>query len=105
MLHELKSITYTVKTILQNKEDTRDDDNKLIQEVWLKQFPGLLNMNSKRLLYHLQKKHLCSTKSIIRIRQKIQQDNVEFRGKYYYARQDKQEPQMRKFFKSKLILK
>ena len=102
MLHELKSITYTVKSILKTIPETRDNDNKLIQEVWLKQFPGLLNMDAKRLLYHLNTKHLCSTKSIVRIRQKIQQEG-EFRGNYYNERQQ-EEKQVRAFFKTKLII-
>ena len=85
MLHELKSIKYTVKSILRTNPETRDDDNKLIQQVWLVQFPGLLNMSAKRLLFHLKKKHLCSTKSIIRNRQMIQQGG-EFIGKYHLER-------------------
>jgi len=85
MLHELKSIKYTVKSILNSKPETRDNDNLLIQEVWLSQFPGLLNMNAERLLLHMKMKRLCSTKSIIRNRQRIQQEG-EFRGKFYNER-------------------
>ena len=103
MLHELKSIKYTVKSILRTNPETRDDDNKLIQAVWAKQFPGLLDMSAGRLLFHLRKKHLCSTKSIIRKRQHIQQQG-EFIGKYYIQRHQ-EEVIVRTYFKTKINIK
>ena len=103
MLHELISIKYTVKSILRTNPETRDDDNKLIQAVWIKQFPGLLNMSAERLLFHLNKKHLCSTKSIIRNRQHIQQQG-EFLGKYHSQRKQ-EELIVRSYFITKLKMK
>jgi len=96
MLHELINIKHTVKSILKENPRARDDDNILIEKVWLIQFPGLLNMSSERLLLHMKMKRLCSTKSIIRLRQKIQQEG-EFRGNHYYDRHIEKE-KCRKYF-------
>lgn len=103
MLHELKSIKHTVKSILRSNPETRDDDNILIEKVWLIQFPGLLNMSTERLLLHMKMKRLCSTKSIIRIRQRIQQEG-EFIGNNHIKRHQ-EKFKIKQYFSTKFKIK
>ena len=98
LLYELKSIKGTVYTILKQNPETRNNDKKLIKEVWRKQFPGLLNMSSERLMYYLLNNKLANPESIRRNRQKLQEENENLRG-YVYKMRHQAEKEFREYIK------
>jgi hypothetical protein len=79
--------------LLQKKEYLRDDDKKLMFNVWAKQEPKLNNSDYKywdfAKIYISGK--LASSGSIIRSRAKLQEEFPELRGENYKGRQQHQE--------------
>lgn len=70
----------------------RDDDNKLIANIWQdelvsKHGENYDKMSARDLLFHFSRKHLSSPESIRRMRQKIQELHPMLRGTTYQQRQ------------------
>lgn len=91
---KLQNISHTVKRILVNCPETREDDNLLILKVWAIQNP-VLRTNPNFLFWDFakdfKKKKYASTESIRRSRAKLQEEFPELRGKNYKNRQNHQE--------------
>jgi len=89
------TIQEQVKQLLIDKPSNRDDDNKLVANIWNKEL-NALKMSAKiisafELLQLLADGKLTNSDSITRARRKIQEEYPELRGEHYRARQNKQE--------------
>ena len=85
MLQTILSIKDKVKTLLEDHPHLRDDDNKLIANIWHHQTKGM-GIDAFDLLKLLSKGKLISTEAICRARRKVQETYPETRGKKYYER-------------------
>lgn len=88
MIAKIKNITGTVRRILINHPETRDDDHLLYLKVWAEQNPQLRTPSTT--FYGFAQDFLAEryadTESIRRTRQKLQEQHPELRGKKYRAR-------------------
>jgi len=102
-LKQYKGLQEVVKTFLENREDLRDSDPKLIANVWRKEIETLAQKKGALegmsafdfMAYYLVPEKISSADTITRARRKIQQDNEHLRGKNYKERQA-QEKEFRK---------
>lgn len=82
----------TVKDLLTNVESLRDDDNRLILNVWAIQNPNLKYETSfKYFADQFASGKLAPAESIRRVRQALQKEFVHLRGKKYAERHKHQE--------------
>lgn len=97
MIQKVKSISDTVKFVLQQVPDSRDNDRLLMFKVWKKENPAL---DSNPCVYSFAKDFIAGSysdpESIRRSRQKIQEQHPELRGRTYGNRKGVQEPEMRR---------
>lgn len=80
-----------VKNLLERLDYCREDDNRLIANIWLSDAGGVkavANMMAMDFLSEIAKGNLTSAESIMRCRRKIQEEIPELRGKNYRARKD-----------------
>jgi len=91
-LDKILKVKPIVLEILKTNLESRDDDNILILNVWEKQF----KIETKKIdefNNYIEFKHLLLNgrlsppESITRSRRKLQEDNIELRGKLYDERQ------------------
>lgn len=79
-----------VEKLLKKHPELKDDDNRLVANVWSKNLIhnkiNPLEISADELLRILSKGLLPNTESIRRIRQKLQQEFPELRGKKYLKR-------------------
>lgn len=78
-----------VKELLTNKPHLRDDDHKLMSNIWLRELGGMpaaTNLSSFEFLNLFSQNRLTSPESIRRCRQKIQELYPELRGTSYNER-------------------
>jgi hypothetical protein len=94
-VEELKNLKDHVYRELMNCESSRDDDNKLIANLWFKMCKkrgsDLFELPSINLLQMLINKHLPSGDSITRCRRKLNEQYPDTRGKSYKGRKKEQE--------------
>lgn len=88
---KLKPVRERVKNLLEKKPHLRDDDQKLIANIWYqdnenKIFAG----TADQLLRALADGKLTNFESIRRVRQKLQEQHPSLRGTKYKDRQDHQ---------------
>ena len=93
----MKDLTETVKTILKEKPDARDDDFHLIGYVYKQTNPEIINVPFRTLMWYHTRYDLPSFETIRRTRQKLQHDYPELRGKCYEKRINKQTEYIDKF--------
>ncbi len=93
MLHQIKNIKKKVFQLLTEKPHLRDDDNKLIANIWNEEIGKDENNKHKSLtttafcfLEAIASGTHTSPESIRRIRQKIQEQNEHLRGTSYKNR-------------------
>jgi hypothetical protein len=89
MLKEMQQIKQTVKNLLEKRPELRDDDNRLIANIYLQEAGGLSvlqNMSAQQFLGEFSKGKFSKTESIRRVRQKLQENHPELRGKKYNNR-------------------
>ena len=89
MINKIKNIKDTVRRILINHPETRDDDRLLCLKVWAEQNPNLRSPYTSFYGFaqdFLSEKY-ADTESIRRTRQKLQNQHPELRGRNYMARQ------------------
>ena len=88
MIEKIKSVKARVKRLLENKPHLRDDDDKLIPNVWHAQIGAakIKNMSAFDLLTLLSEGQLINPESIRRVRAKLQEDNEYLRGENYIDR-------------------
>lgn len=88
MIRKIHNIKETVRRILINHPETRDDDHLLYLKVWAEQNPQLRTPSTT--FYGFAQDFLAEryadTESIRRTRQKLQEQHPELRGKKYRAR-------------------
>ena len=87
MIKELKE---TVKKLMEEYTDLRDNDNELIYAIWAKecQMKGLPS-DSYNILSQFRQKQLSSPDVITRARRHVEEENENLRGKTYEKRQIK----------------
>ena len=101
-LKQYKGLQKVVKTFLEKREDLRENDSKLIANVWRDEVEAIRGKGALNeitafdffALYLAQEK-ISSADSITRARRKIQQEDCNLRGKNYKERQ-LQEKEFRK---------
>jgi len=84
-----------VQTLLTEYPHLRDDDNKLIANMWTSEMGGakhLKTLTGFDVMSVLASSQLTNSESIRRCRQKIQEHNINLRGKSYKKRKDNQDP-------------
>jgi hypothetical protein len=88
----LKENYQRVKDLLITKPETRDNDNLLLSIIWgedieqVGEFGSKYNVFLCDFLKHLAKGELTNAESVRRVRQKIQEQCPELRGKNYRLR-------------------
>ena len=75
-----------VQHVLKKHPVLRDDDNRLIANIWFKKLPNINELNGKALLKMIAKGKLPSFASIVRCRRKIQQEDKALRGELWDKR-------------------
>lgn len=90
MIEQIKSLKAKVTQLLIDKESNRDSDNKLIANVWYAQIGGssIAKMSAMELLQMVSEGRLSSPESIRRVRQNVQETNLNLRGKSYKKRKE-----------------
>jgi deoxyribose-phosphate aldolase len=84
-----------VTKLLTEYPHLRDDDNKLIANIWTSEMGGskyIKTITGFDAMHFIASSQLTSSESIRRTRQKIQEHNVTLRGKSYKNRKDNQDP-------------
>lgn len=93
-----------VEKLLKENPALRDDDNRLVANVWNKNLIhnkiNPLEISAYRLLEILSKGSLPNTESIRRIRQKLQQEFPELRGEKYNKRHSLQDSVKEQLFET-----
>jgi hypothetical protein len=79
-----------VKLRLEASTKVRDDDALLIAEIWRDQLDEIGAKSSYDVLNAIAGKLLHSPESIRRSRQKVQRDNPNLRGVFYFKRHEKE---------------
>jgi hypothetical protein len=85
-LKEMKGIRPKIESLLKERPHLRDDDNKLIANIWHSEVPTLEDISGLKFLKLFSEGELTSPESIRRMRQKIQEENKDYRGDNYAAR-------------------
>ena len=80
------NLAIEVQKVLKKHPVLRDNDNRLIANIWFKRIPNIDSLNGKALLKMIAKGKLPSFASIVRCRRKIQQDNESLRGELWAER-------------------
>jgi len=75
-----------IQHALQKHSALRDDDNRLIANIWFKRIPTIDELSGREILMMIAKGKLPSFESISRCRRKIQQDNESLRGELWAER-------------------
>lgn len=88
------SIKETIKHLLTEYPHLRDDDNKLIANIWTSEMGGskyVQSISGYNVMSYIANSQLTNSESIRRCRQKIQELNVNLRGQNYKNRKDNQD--------------
>ena len=75
-----------VQNALQKHPALRDDDNRLIANIWFKKLPNIDQLSGRDILMIIAKGKLPSFESISRCRRKIQQEDKSLRGELWDER-------------------
>tara|TARA_R110000868_G_scaffold74337_13_gene215058 strand:+ start:34825 stop:35127 length:303 start_codon:yes stop_codon:yes gene_type:complete len=84
-LREMKSTKPKIEELLKSRPHLRDDDNKLIANIWFNEVDDI-NITAKEFLTLFAEGGLTSPESIRRMRAKLQEESPEYRGENYAAR-------------------
>ena len=79
-----------VKQRLENSTKMRDDDALLMADIWREQLAQLGAKSVYDVLNAIAGRMVHSPESIRRSRQKVQRDNPNLRGVFYYKRHEKE---------------
>ena len=93
----MKDLTETVKQVLTDHPDSRDDDFKVIGYVVKAMCPEAMKLTFGQVLWNHNKLDLPSFETVRRTRQKIQHDCPELRGELYLKRMEKQTDYIEQF--------
>ena len=92
-MYKLKTVERKVVLFLEDKEELRDSDNKLVASIWwshIKETRNPSKMSALDLLIALGNNELPSWETLTRCRRKVQEKRTDLRGKKYDARQKHQ---------------
>ena len=84
-----------VTKLLTEYPHLRDDDNRLIANMWTSEMGGtkhIKTISGFDAMHFIASSQLTSSESIRRTRQKIQEHNIHLRGKSYKNRKDNEDP-------------
>jgi hypothetical protein len=91
-VNKIKEMQVVVEDLLHQYAHYRDSDTRIIAHIWMRQLGGLENMKSISLYDFLQlwieNKNIVSPDTITRARRKVQEENVDLRGKTYKKRKE-----------------
>ena len=90
-MKELFSMYDEVKKLLTNHPSLRDNDERLMANIWWNHIPNIENMNGKEILTLIAKRKLPSFLSVSRCRRKIQETKPNLRGEKWAARHKRAE--------------
>ena len=86
-MKKLFSVTDDVEKFLTKYPPLRDDDERLMANIWMSHIGNLEMKNGRDILHMLATHKLPSYESVSRCRRKIQQINPELRGEKWTERQ------------------
>jgi hypothetical protein len=91
-INKIKEMQVVVEDLLHQYAHYRDSDTRIIAHIWMRQLGGLENMKSISLYDFFQlwieNKNIVSPDTITRARRKVQEENVDLRGKTYKKRKE-----------------
>ncbi len=92
-IEDIKKLRPVVEEILTNHPETRDNDKHLMLKVWSKQDKRVLKKDFTFWEFAVSFKDgaYAQPESIRRTRQKLQEENIDLRGKNYEKRQKQAE--------------
>ena len=90
-MKQLFSVIDEVEKFLTKYPVLRDDDEKLMANMWYKRIPNVLDQSALSVLGMLANKKLPSYESISRCRRKLQEEDPNLRGKEYNLRHKRTE--------------
>lgn len=99
-LKEMNRIKDSVMFLLKNYPHLRDDDNKLIANMWLNE-ANIKEIDAMEFLKLFSKGKFTSVGSITRMRRKLQEQHIHLRGNKYYERH-KEEKNVRQNINAKM---
>ena len=85
-----KDLTKIVKRVLQENQDARDSDFRLVCWVYYYINPDVLGMPFSKVMWNHNELNIPPFETVRRTRQKLQHDHPELRGKVYEKRMEKQ---------------
>lgn len=89
-MEDNKGLNQIIVDLLDEYPPLRDDDQRLIINVWAKQYQGDLNKQvSMKEVFSIILKDFARAESITRIRRKLQEEFPQFRGKTWNDRHAK----------------
>ena len=80
---KIKSI---IENLLKKFPELRDNDNRLIANVWSKQIEDIHSMSAHNFLKLFATNKVSTPETITRVRRKLQEDYIHYRGKKYKTR-------------------
>ena len=86
-MKKLFSVIDDVEKFLTKYPPLRDDDERLMANIWMSHIGNLEIKNGRDILHMLAKHKLPSYESVSRCRRKIQETNSKLRGKEWIQRQ------------------
>jgi len=89
MFDKMKNVKEKVKELLTTRPELRDDDNRLVANIYLIEAGGLealQRQSAQQFLSDLIKGKYSNFESIRRVRQKLQEENPQLRGTKYNKR-------------------
>jgi hypothetical protein len=91
-VNKIKEMQVVVEDLLHQYAHYRDSDTRIIAHIWMRQLGGLENMKSISLYDFFQlwidNKNIVAPDTITRARRKVQEENVDLRGKTYKKRKE-----------------
>lgn len=93
IVDKIKNLQPYIFKLLSKYEHLRDDDNKLLANIWLKEIgkDNLKEMSAYDFLVLFSEGKLSNFESIGRARRKVQSENEELRGSKYKLRKEEEE--------------
>ena len=86
-MKKLFSVRDDVEKFLTKYPELRDDDERLMANIWMSHIGNLEIKNGRDILHMLAKHKLPSYESVSRCRRKIQEQNPKLRGEKWIGRQ------------------
>lgn len=103
---EIKKICDLVRELLENFPHLRDDDDKLVANIWIRELGGAEKAKEVSAYYFLAQysgyKAFTSAESITRARRKLQNTHLHLRGEKYLERMTEQE-NVKEFIKKSIV--